>query len=417
MGRWAVVSGAAIVLTVLLSTSVFANVQTRENVRALAPHADALVGPKILAPIGAAPPVQPAQGWNVTITNKASLIDYPVSVLGGEVYTAGIQMLLEIPSGHHGQVRIQLDVTGGFDPSEAARWVFFQPLYFVTFNLDEGTWGARYFMQAATPVVYRDSETTLTATVRLFENGVLLAQDQQPSYFIRVEPLVRAADVAFRGTVTDADLPAMGLIDLVRIAIDQVIADPTGELRPGKLVYVRSDDLIREDVVVRDIVEVRGDYHPAEDPKVVAWKVSHSITRVGTRNQAPFLTEPAISPSGGDDITEFVFAVQYADLDGDPPQVSIVLDGARMPMEFSRGLVTMDAAFRFAVHLAPGIHTYRFVADDQAGAPNSEVGTGEFVVVVGSSGIASGIIALDIGAAIAGLAVWKYRSRRPDESG
>ena len=251
MGRWAVVSGAAIVLTVLLSTSVFANVQTRETVRALTPRADALVGPKNLAPIGAAPPVQPAQGWNVTITNKASLVDYPVSVMGAEVYTAGIQMLLEIPSGHHGQVRIQMDVTGGFDPSEAARWVFFQPLYFVTFNLDEGTWGARYFMQAATPVVYRDSETTLTATVRLFENGVLLAQDQQPSYLIDVEPLVRAADVAFRGTVTDADLPAMGHIDLVRIAIDQVIGDPTGELRPGKLVYVRSDDLIREDVVVR----------------------------------------------------------------------------------------------------------------------------------------------------------------------
>ena len=230
---------------------------------------------------------------------------------------------------------------------------------------------------------------------------------------IDVEPLVRAADVAFRGTVTDADLPAMGHIDLVRIAIDQVIGDPTGELRPGKLVYVRSDDLIREDVVVRDIVEVRGDYHPAEDPKVVAWKDSHSVTRVGTRNQAPFLTEPAVSPTGGDDQTSFVFSVQYADLEGDLPQVSIILDGERVPMEFSRGLVTMDAAFRFAAQLGPGIHTYQFVADDRAGAPNSEVATGEFVVVVGSSGLAWAVIALDVGGTIAGVAVWKYRSRGP----
>ena len=123
-----------------------------------------------------------------------------------------------------------------------------------------------------------------------------------------------------------------------------------------------------------DIVEVRGDYHPAEDPKVVAWKDSHSVTRVGTRNQAPFLTEPAVSPTGGDDQTSFVFSVQYADLEGDLPQVSIILDGERVPMEFSRGLVTMDAAFRFAAQLGPGIHTYQFVADDRAGAPMSAEG-------------------------------------------
>ena len=81
-------------------------------------------------------------------------------------------------------------------------------------------------------------------------------------------------------------------------------------------------------------------------------------------NTRPELILPGVDPAVGDTETEFTFAVQYIDDDGDRPQVIlVVIDNYSYDMEFVLG-DPANGKYEYTTQLSIGNHTYYFTASD-----------------------------------------------------
>lgn len=81
-------------------------------------------------------------------------------------------------------------------------------------------------------------------------------------------------------------------------------------------------------------------------------------------NTRPELILPGVDPGVGDTETEFTFAVQYIDDDGDRPQVIlVVIDNNSYDMEFVLG-DRANGKYEYTTQLSIGNHTYYFTASD-----------------------------------------------------
>ncbi len=126
-------------------------------------------------------------------------------------------------------------------------------------------------------------------------------------------------------------------------------------------------------------------------------------------NHAPILTNGSVSPREGDERTAFLFSVRYVDVDGDAPDIALVLDGARSPLVYVGGDNSTGAFFRFTTTLPAGDHTFKFTADDRKGSANSTVETETLTLHVAAAGFPIAILgAVGVGAAIAAVAVVVY---------
>jgi len=136
-------------------------------------------------------------------------------------------------------------------------------------------------------------------------------------------------------------------------------------------------------------------------------------------NRAPILTNPTVEPAQGDAATVFLFSVRYVDLDGDAPELFLVLDGTARPMAYVGGGNTTGAVFRLSTTLSAGTHTYRFRADDRNGSANSVVETGDFTITVSAAPVAPLALLAGVGiaaaAAIALVVFLLLRRRQPPQ--
>jgi alpha-amylase/alpha-mannosidase (GH57 family) len=143
-------------------------------------------------------------------------------------------------------------------------------------------------------------------------------------------------------------------------------------------------------------------------------------------NHAPVLTNASVDPTQGDERTVFLFSVRYVDVDGNAPNVSIVMDGTPKAMAYVGGDNSTGAIFRLKMSLSAGEHTYKFRADDRQGTANSTVeiladGGHEFTLTVASSGglpFTTVAIGAGIGVAVvvAVLAYVLLRGRKPPKA-
>lgn len=217
--------------------------------------------------------------WNVTITNKESAQDYPRSVAGGLEYAMNVSLRVEVPANRVGELRLALDTLFCFPLGCGGRHVVFSPLDSVAVDLGSGTHVLNYSIHAATPVVYRDSYAEVSPLAVLRFGSEDVSRDEY-SYVVGVWPAERAVDVVLRGRV----ISWYGSeVFAGQVAVEEVIADPSGAIAPGKRVTVGVEGPWPEDIVEGDAVEIRGDYHPAEDPFVLVWKASHSVLPIEPR--------------------------------------------------------------------------------------------------------------------------------------
>ena len=140
-------------------------------------------------------------------------------------------------------------------------------------------------------------------------------------------------------------------------------------------------------------------------------------------NHAPVLTNASLEPGHGDERTPFLFSVRYVDVDGDAPNLSLVLDGAARSMTYVGGDNSTGSIFRLTLTLSAGDHTYKFRADDRQGTANSTVETETLTLHVdAAAGIgletSTLLLVLGIGAAcvVAAAAYFLWVGRRPPKS-
>ena len=137
-------------------------------------------------------------------------------------------------------------------------------------------------------------------------------------------------------------------------------------------------------------------------------------------NHAPILTNATLDPGVGDERTSFLFSVRYVDVDGNAPNVTLVLDGSPKAMAYVGGDNSTGAVFRLTLTLSAGDHAYRFRADDRQGTGNSTVETGEFTLHVDAAAgpslpTSTWLILGGVGAAavVAVIAYFMWAGRRP----
>ena len=72
-----------------------------------------------------------------------------------------------------------------------------------------------------------------------------------------------------------------------------------------------------------------------------------------------------LTPFEGDIDTEFIFSVDYIDLDNEPPvTISVVIDGIVYNMTLKPGETPFDGKYEFKTKLREGEHSYYFTASD-----------------------------------------------------
>ncbi|MFA5895467.1 MAG: glucodextranase DOMON-like domain-containing protein [Thermoplasmata archaeon] len=133
-------------------------------------------------------------------------------------------------------------------------------------------------------------------------------------------------------------------------------------------------------------------------------------------NHAPVLTNGTLEPGQGDERTVFLFSVRYVDVNGNAPNVSLLMDGTPTSMVYIGGDNGTGAIFRLSLRLPAGDHVYKFRADDRQGTANSTVETQEFHLTVASGGVPAALVAgagLGAAAVIAAATYLVWRSRRP----
>ena len=322
--------------------------------------------------VGPSHPVSSASdgGW-VNITNKGNASDYPDHVTGGQEYRFNVSVTFEVPPNETATLSIFDGPCLVIDPSPVRD---FGCLPFPPFSMDIGS-GTHVLAQsfnASTPPVHREYVGSLVILAALSTGGT--------DYFstaLKLLPVDLASDVVLLATAVGVHC----LCNAVLASIDEVFEDPTGLLRPGAQVVVWSDGIFGR-VVLRDILEIRGDLYPTEYPNIVAWKSYHEIVRTGNRNHGPVLTDPSATPIEAIASTKFVLSVRYSDLDGDSPDLFLVLDGKRMETDPTNGQTGPTGTFAVTVDLSPGMHNYSFLADDGIGAANSTTATETMTIVV-----------------------------------
>ncbi|MEK6852070.1 MAG: hypothetical protein AABY30_05990, partial [Candidatus Thermoplasmatota archaeon] len=123
-----------------------------------------------------------------------------------------------------------------------------------------------------------------------------------------------------------------------------------------------------------------------------------------------------LEPGQGDERTAFLFSVRYVDVDGNAPNVSLLMDGTPTSMVYIGGDNSTGAVFRLSLRLPAGDHVYKFRADDRQGTANSAVETQEFHLTVASGGVPVALVAgagFGAAAVIAAATYLVWRSRRP----
>ncbi len=224
-------------------------------------------------------------GWNVTIRNKGDTADYPASVRGGDVYVANVSLTVEVPPGQVGTLRIEI---GGrvFADNAPVRYVDLGPVNFTPVELGPGTHFLDESVRSAVPVVYRDSYTFADVLAWVLGPGTTIWEAYDTyGYDVDVRPVENAVDVVLRATVRDRFAPSGGTVVRLFVTIDQVLDDPSNAIRPGKQMATWLDRGLPRGPASDGTVEIRGDYHPSEDPKVVVWKDSHYVRPVGAADQ------------------------------------------------------------------------------------------------------------------------------------
>ena len=108
----------------------------------------------------------------------------------------------------------------------------------------------------------------------------------------------------------------------------------------------------------------------AQDPEGLKTSVVMPITVIN-ENDAPVLTNMSMSPTKGDEKTNFKFQVKVKDVDGDEPIVSVVIDGKEYRMSKVSGDIKTGALYTYTTKLKGGDHTVSFKADDNQHAANS----------------------------------------------
>ncbi len=98
------------------------------------------------------------------------------------------------------------------------------------------------------------------------------------------------------------------------------------------------------------------------------WTKHNFILRVKkepvTKNNAPILSKPTMSPEGGDTKTEFTFTIHYYDLEGDAPiQIELVMDIGTYDLELLLGTAA-NGTYGCTIKLPKGEHKYSFSASD-----------------------------------------------------
>lgn len=96
-------------------------------------------------------------------------------------------------------------------------------------------------------------------------------------------------------------------------------------------------------------------------------------------NDPPTLSNGRVDPSSTDVPKTYDFSVVYKDVDSPAPTVKVVIDGVEHTMTKLTGDHRTGITYEFELDnskdLKKGTHTYKFIADDMAGAANSVVET------------------------------------------
>jgi len=233
---------------------------------------------------GAALFTVPTPGWNVTITNKGDPRDYPISIVGGENYALRFAIRVEVPQGQIAELRIEIGGFAFFEPHPRSVDLF--PRDPMVSELGPGIHELNQTVGTVAPVVYRDSYSypEIVAWVRGPQTSYWDAFDSY-GYRVDVWPVEGAVDVVVHGTVLDWVGPE---INKGSVVVDEVVSDPSGAILVGQTLDVNADPgEFPADIQRFDVVEIRGDFHPAENPaRLVMWKDNHSVVRIGRSSSA-----------------------------------------------------------------------------------------------------------------------------------
>ncbi len=91
-----------------------------------------------------------------------------------------------------------------------------------------------------------------------------------------------------------------------------------------------------------------------------------------TKNLAPILSNPMISPESGDTKTEFTFSVHYYDNESDSPVlIQLVMKDSTYDMELLSG-VAANGTYEYTIKLTEGEHIYSFTASDGKNIVNTK---------------------------------------------
>jgi hypothetical protein len=96
------------------------------------------------------------------------------------------------------------------------------------------------------------------------------------------------------------------------------------------------------------------------------------------------LPTAAVSPSHGS-AGSYVFYATWADSNGAPSSIDVVVDGTCTTMTKELGSDTLNATYKATVALAAGCHQYRVVAYDKSNARQAYPTTGALTVASGGS--------------------------------
>jgi hypothetical protein len=108
----------------------------------------------------------------------------------------------------------------------------------------------------------------------------------------------------------------------------------------------------------------------AQDPLGLKLTVEMPITVIN-ENDPPMLSNMSMSPTKGNEKTNFKFQVTVKDVDGDEPIVSVVIDGKEYRMSKASGDIKTGALYTYTTKLKGGDHIVSFKANDNQHAANS----------------------------------------------